>query len=573
MFRMRTALLAIAFVLSLFAARLFQLQGVDANAYAAMAEAEGSRLVTLHAARGRILDRNGYELASSVDAVAITADPTMTADDATRIAAVLADTLHLDYFATVDKLRTPNTQFVYLARRIPTWRADTMFAALDAAGLAGVFSERDPLRTYPESRAVSNLVGIVGEDDDGNGSSGLELQFDGILRGSDGEATYVNSPGGEQIPMAGSSVQPAVDGQDIVTTLDRDLQFYASMRLAEQVRATGSDWGAAVTIDVRTGQIFQFAQYPSFNPGRTSNLDIGATTNRGVQFVYEPGSVQKVFTFAAMADQGEVTPRTRFTVPGELHVDGYEINDDWEHGSIRLTATGALAKSSNIATILASRRITEEQLGGYLRDFGLGQKTGIGLPGESNGILAAPDTWSSAQAATVAFGQGLSVTALQMAAGVSAIANGGEYIAPTLVSGYGQPDGSVEDAAAPLTRRVVSERAARMVATMMTAVTQEGGTAPAAAIPGYLVAGKTGTAQRAAETGGYAPGERTISFAGFAPADDPRFMTYVVLDNPSDGSYGGTGAGPVFRDIMTMVLERYSVAPTGRRPHDIPLEW
>lgn len=571
MFRMRVALLAIAFVLSLFAARLFQLQGLDANAYAAMAEAEGSREVTLHAARGRILDRNGNELASSVDAVAITADPTMTADDATRIAAVLADTLQLDYFATVEKLRTPDTQFVYLARRIPTWRADTMFAALEGAGLAGVFSERDPLRTYPESRSVSNLLGLV--DASGAGSSGLERQFDDILRGTDGEATYVNSPGGEQIPMAGSSVRAAVDGQDIVTTLDRDLQFYASTRLAEQVEATGSDWGTAITIDVRTGQIFQFAQYPSFNPGRTADLDIDDTANHGVEFVYEPGSVQKIFTFAAVADQGKVRPRTRFVVPPAIHVDGFEINDHDDHGTIRLTATGAIAKSSNLATIRASRRIEREQLHEYVRAFGLGEKTGIGLPGESSGILDDPQNWSDAQAATIAFGQGLSVTALQMAAGVSAIANGGQYIAPTVVSGYGQPDGSVQDAAPPLIRRVVSEHAAETVATMMTAVTQEGGSAPDAGIPGYLVAGKTGTSQRAATDGGYEAGGRTISFAGFAPADEPRFMTYVVLDNPQDGSFGGTGAGPVFRDVMSMALEIYDVAPSGQRPRRIPLEW
>jgi len=571
MFRMRTALLAIGFVLSLFAGRLFQLQGVDANAYAAMAAAEGTREVTLHAARGEILDRNGNELASSVDAVAITADPTMTADDATRIAAFLARTLDLDYFTAVEKLRTPDTQFVYLARRVPTWRADEMFDALYDAGLAGVFSERDPLRTYPESSAVSNLVGLVGEG--GAGSSGLEQQFDDVLHGTDGEATYVNSPGGEQIPMAGSRVNPAVDGQSIVTTLDRDLQFYASKRLAQQVRQTGSDWGAAITIDVQTGQIFAFAQSPTFNPGRTSELDIEATTNRGIQYVYEPGSVQKVLTFAAVADQGQITPFTRLRVPGAIHIDGFELNDDWAHGTIGLTATGAIAKSSNLATIGASRRISREQLAAYLRDFGLGSATGVELPGESNGILAPHDDWSDAQAATIAFGQGLSVTAMQMAAAVAAIANDGEYIAPTLVAGYGQPDGSVLAAPAPTTRQVISPRAARMVTRMMTAVTREGGTAPAAAIPGYLVAGKTGTAQRAAETGGYAPGERTISFAGFAPADDPRFMTYVVLDNPQDGSFGGTGAAPVFHDIMSMALQRYGVAPTGHRASRIRLEF
>lgn len=571
-FRLRVFLLVIAFIMSLFAARLFQLQGVDANAYASMAQAEGTRSVTLHAARGQILDRTGAELASSVDAVAITADPTLTADTATAIAAILTEELGLDYFDTVDRLRTTDTRFVYLARRIPTWKAERAYDRLDAAGLGGVLRERDPLRSYPETDVAANLVGIV--DATGRGSSGLEQEFDDVLAGVDGEATYVTAPSGEHIPMADKTVTESQDGTTLVTTIDRDLQWYSDRRLAAQVRGSGAEWGVAITVDVRTGEIYQFSQVPSFDPNRLSDLDLDRVRNRGLQDVYEPGSVQKVLTFAALLDAGEVTPTTKLRVPGAIYRDGFEINDYDDRTELaRMTTTGALARSSNTGTIVASEGMSDQQLGGYLRSFGLGEPTGVGLPGESGGILADPDTWSDAQRATITFGQSLSTTALQVTAAVAAIANDGEYVAPQLVSGLRRDDGTVEPARAPERHRVVSEQAARDVARMMTAVTEEGGTGPQGAIPGYLVAGKTGTSQRANPAGGYYASGTTVSYAGFAPADDPRFTTYVVIDNPTDGSGGGTGAGPVFHDIMSTVLQKYSVPPTGARYDRIPLSW
>lgn len=570
--RLRIFLLVIAFVLSLFAARLFQLQGVDANAYASMAQAEGTRSVTLHAARGKILDRDGAELASSADAVAITADPTITADTATRIAAVLAQELGLDYFGTVEKLRTPDTRFVYLARRVPTWKAERAYDRLDAEGLGGVLRERDPLRTYPESDVAANLVGIVNAA--GDGSSGLELAFNDLLQGTDGEATYVTAPSGEHIPMADKTVTESQDGTTLVTTIDRDLQWYADRRLAQQVQASGAEWGVAITVDARTGEIYQFSQVPSFDPNRLADLDLDAVRNRGLQDVYEPGSVQKILTFAALLDAGLVSPTSKLMVPGVIEKDEFEINDYDDRTELaRMTSTGALARSSNLGTIVAAEQMPDEQLDGYLRSFGLGEPTGVGLPGESGGILAEPETWSDAKRATITFGQGLSATALQMTAAVAAIANDGEYVAPRLVSGLRREDGTVEPAPAPQRHRVVSEQTARDVARMMTAVTEEGGTGPQGAIPGYLVAGKTGTSQRADPAGGYYPSGATVSYAGFAPADDPRFVTYVVIDNPQDGSGGGSGAGPVFHDIMSTVLQRYSVPPTGARYDRIPLAW
>jgi cell division protein FtsI (penicillin-binding protein 3) len=281
-----------------------------------------------------------------------------------------------------------------------------------------------------------------------------------------------------------------------------------------------------------------------------------------------------VLTFAALADAGEVTPRTRIAVPGALWIDGHEVNDNWPHGLLRLTAAGVIAKSSNLGTVLASRRISDELLYDYLRSFGLGEPTGVGLPGESGGILPPPQGWADINHATIAFGQGLSVTVLQMAAAVGAVANGGTYVQPSLVSGFVRPDGTTTPASAPATHQAVSERAAATVTRMMEAVTTEGGTAPLAAIPGYRVAGKTGTAQRVdPETGAYVDGQNTISFAGFAPADAPRFVTYVVLDNPRPGSTGGASAAPVFADVMSMLLQRYGVPPTGTKPPSDRLVW
>lgn len=571
-FRLRICFLVIAFVLSLFAARLFQLQGIDANAYAARAVAEGSSTVDLHAARGEIVDRNGTPLATSLDAVSISADPSMTAKKAPQIATVLVDVLGVDYFETLDKLRKPKSRFVYLARKVPTWEADRAQAELRKAKLAGVFTEPDSLRTYPGDTLAANLIGLVGSD--GKGSAGLERQFEKKLSGKDGKATYEVSPDGERIPLADNTVVEPKVGIGVKTTIDRDLQWYADRRLAEAVKSSRSGWGAAITMDVKTGQILQLSQLPTFNANKPSSISGEDINARGVQNVYEPGSVQKVVTMAALADKGLITPTTKIKVPAKLDIDDFEIGDAWDHGTIKLTATGVIAKSSNLGTVLASQRMSDKQMYAYLKKFGYGSKTGIELPGESKGILKKPELWSRANHATIAFGQGISVTSMQMMGAVGAIANGGTYVQPNLVSGYVAADGSQTAAPAPQTRRVVSNASASMVTTMMEAVVRDGGTAPKAQIPGYRVAGKTGTAWRVdPDTGRYVRGENTVSFMGFAPADKPRFVTYVVLDNPRSSASGGGSAAPVFRDIMSSALQRYGVPPTGVRPTKPPLQW
>lgn len=268
-----------------------------------------------------------------------------------------------------------------------------------------------------------------------------------------------------------------------------------------------------------------------------------------------------------------MTPRTRLRVPGAMTFDGFTVGDYWEHGMLSLTATGVLSESSNLGTIRAAENLNSRDLEPYLRSFGLGEPSGIGLPGESAGILAPSDTWSDITRANILFGQGLSVTAVQMAAAVNTVANDGVYVAPSLVAGRVAPDGTVTPATEPESHRVVSPRAATQLQQMMEAVTAPDGTAPAAAIPGYRVSGKTGTAQRVSDSGGYDSSATVVSFAGFAPADDPRFSMYIVLDSPDPGVGGGTGAAPIFRDVMGFALQRYAVAPSGTRAPRLATEW
>lgn len=572
MLRLRVGFILIAMVVSVFGARLFQLQGIDPKAYAARAEAAGLQTVGLPATRGSILDRNGEPLAESADGLMLVADPTLTAANAQEIAKIVARRTDADYFEVLDRLRRPDTQFQYLARRVPATQARAVITELDEAGYDGVDTARDPVRSYPANDVAANIVGFIGGE--GKALEGFELFFDDTLAGKDGTATY-ETGGGQRLPLGENSVVEPVDGSDLTLTLDRDVQWYTQRVLRQAVEGSGAESGGAVVLDSRTGETLALADYPTFDanaPLLSDNKDLRTQSLIGP---YEPGSVEKVLTAAALLDAGKVTPRTRITVPGKLMRSGYPIGDYWDHGKLRLTMTGVLAKSSNIGTILAADEFSPEELHGYLSDFGLGRPTGVGVPHETSGILPPWESWSQINQDTISFGQGLSVGMLQMAAAVNTIANGGVRVDPSLVKGtatnrYGATVGSDTSTA----RRVISAKAARQTARMMEAVTDpEEGTAPAAAIEGYRVAGKTGTAQRVGKKCGCYDGTYTVSFAGFAPADDPRFLVYVVVHDPKNGGGGGSVGGPAFHKIMTYLLRKYAVPPTGAPAPDDPLEW
>ncbi len=570
--RLRAGLIAITVLLTVFGARLFQIQGVDAASYAERAGTSGLVTVDLPAERGSILDRNGQPLAESVSGLMLVADPQTTGPNAEVIAKILADELDLDYFDQVDRL-TPDdetTRFVYLAREVPSTLATRVIEKLRSQQLGGVDTRPDPLRSYPAGDVGGNLVGFLGED--GKPLAGLELAFDGDLAGTDGHETY-EVGGGNRIPLGNRSKVDPVDGRDLSLTIDRDVQWYAQKTLCATVERYAGTWGAAVVMDTETGELLALADCPTVDPVEPGRTKKDSRGSRAVADVYEPGSVQKVLTFAGLLDAGEVSPETRLTVPSQLDIYDRTIKDWFEHGTLRLTAAGVLAKSSNIGTAMAAEEQTPEELRGYLEAFGLGSPTQLGLPAEGAGSVPSLEDWNTLTQAQVAFGQGLSVNAVQMAAAVNTLANGGLRVSPSLVEGR-RTNGAGAEVGTGTTKveRVVSAEAARETTRMMELVTGKQGSAPNAAIPGYRVAGKTGTAQQAG-TNGYANGYKAVSFGGFAPADDPRFTVYVVVSDPKNGGSGAGTAAPVFRQLMTHVLQRYGVPPTGEREASYPLWW
>ncbi|GAA3535374.1 cell division protein FtsI [Aeromicrobium panaciterrae] len=572
--RLRFCLAVVVGVFGLFAARLFQIQGLDASAYAAQAVTAGTKKSTVPAPRGEILDRNGVSLAASVDGMTLTADPTMTSANAPRIARLLVEELgdQIDYFETIDKLRTAKSHFVYLVRDIPAWTATKTLKAISDAGFTGVFSEKESLRTYPGGKLAANLLGYTNAA--GKGVAGIEQQYDDVLTGIDGSSTYEVSPTGQRIPMADSAVTEMVPGRDVTTTIDRDLQWYADQRLADAVKASSADWGLAITMDVKTCQIVQMSQAPTFNADDQTGMKDFNTVSRAVSNVYEPGSVMKTITMAALADQGKIAADTPIVVPSGVTIDKFKIGDYWKHGTLHLTAAGVIAKSSNLGTLVAAQKMSDETMHKYLAKFGFGQQSGVGLPGESKGILAPASKWTKANHATISFGQGIAVTAMQMMRADGAIANDGMMCNPSVVSSYVDDNGKKKAVESPAAHRVVSKKAAATVTRMMEAVTAKDGTAPAAAIKGYRVAGKTGTAWAVDPvTGRYVRGQNVVSFMGFAPADNPRFLTYIVLDRPYSNAGGGSTAAPVFHDVMSMALERFGVAPTGSKSPRVPQTW
>lgn len=570
-FRLRAGFVLIAMVLSVFGARLVQLQGVDPGSYAAMAAAEGTVEVVLPAERGDILDRNGEPLADSVDGLMVVADPAQTTDTAAETARFLSERLSVDYIDTLARLRARGSRFEYVARRVPSTLANDVIKEAEARGIKGLSTRRDPVRTYPAHDVAANLLGFVGTD---QAFGGLEQAFDTYLSGKDGTARY-EVGGGNRIPLGTNEVTKAVDGADLTTTIDRDLQFYTQRVLRAAVVDARGDSGVAIIMDSRTGEILADADYPTYDaadPADYPDTDRGART---LSEPYEPGSVEKVLTLSSLIDAGRMTARTKFTVPGSLARQDRVIHDYFEHGDIRLTLAGILAKSSNIGTVLAADRFKQGELRAYLNAFGLGQKTELGPESESRGILPDPSLWTSQTEDRIAFGQALSVTPVQMVTAVNTIANGGVRVSPSLIKGTAtRDDGTEFGTDTSTTRRVVSAHAARQTTLMMERVVDpDDGVAPGARVEGYRVAGKTGTAQRVSPECKCYDGTFTVSFGGFAPSDDPRFTIYIAIQNPRNGGGGGSVAGPVFSELMNFTLHRYGVAPTKSKATVLPVTW
>jgi cell division protein FtsI (penicillin-binding protein 3) len=550
--RRRAAAVLVTVLVSLvgLSLRLVWVQGVRASDYSALARAQRVRKIDLSAQRGTIYDRAGRELAMSVPARTVYANPRQIPDkDGT--ARILSPLLGPPPQQLYERLSRPKG-FVYLARRIEVDRAKQ----IEALKLIGVGTIVEPRRVYPGSRLAANVVGYVGED--GEGLAGLEEGFESLLKGHAGLRVLEQDPQGRPIPQGQSREQPPEPGADVVLTLDRDIQFAAENALAEAVASTGAKGGTVVVIRPRTGEVLAMASAPTFDPNDPHGVDPETTRNRAVTDIYEPGSANKVVTAAAALETGVVTAETKFGVPAVITVAGHQFHDAHGHAAKSMTFKDIIAESSNVGTIQAGLRLGRDRLYEYLRKFGYGRTTALGFPGEAPGMLPQPGRWSGTSLPTMAIGQGLSVTALQIVRVLATVANDGVMVEPRLVSGWVDRDGTMHRAPESRSARVLQPSTAATLRAILERATTDG-TGTAAQIPGYTVAGKTGTAQKATPHGyqGY-----MASFIGFVPSTSPELAIGAVLDDPSP-IWGGVVSAPIFRQVGQAALRILRVPPTG----------
>jgi cell division protein FtsI (penicillin-binding protein 3) len=574
--RLRFALVAALVVFTVFGGRLFQLQGLDASALAAKALASRSITEPLPAHRGDILDTTGAVLATTVERRNITVDQRLVSqylirDDVPNArkgvagaARVLSPVLRLSVPALVKKL-SGDRRFGYVVKGV----APNVWREVARLGIPGLFSEQASRRTYSNGQVAASVIGFLGKD--GTPLSGIERTENGLLQGTDGKLTYEQGRNGQQIATGLSSETEPVAGRSVQLTIDRDLAWKAQEALARQVKLTGARSGQAVILDTRNGDVLALADAPTFNANAPGAAPAADRENRTLIDVFEPGSTSKVITAAAALEEHKVKPGTRLKVDGTIRRGGKTFHDSHQHAVENLTFAGVLAKSSNVGTIRVGEKLSPATMHDYLTRFGLGSPTGVGLP-ESRGILAPAREWSNSQRYTVLFGQGLSVTALQSASVFATIANNGVRVTPRLIKATTDAEGRMKALPAAKKTRVVSAKTAKQLRLILESVVGDDGTAVEASIPGYRVAGKTGTAQ-AYDDKCHCYAGYTASFVGMAPADDPRLVVAVFLQQPVRGYYGGTVAAPVFQEVMTYALAREGVAPSGTKAPRVPLDW
>jgi cell division protein FtsI (penicillin-binding protein 3) len=451
-------------------------------------------------------------------------------------------------------------RFVYLARRVDL----DVARRIDRLGLPGIGLLDESKRHYPAGGLGSQVVGFVGVDD--VGLAGLELEYDELLAGRPGEMVVEQDPAGRPIPQGERKMEPPSAGADLVLTIDRDLQYQAQRALAASVQANQAKGGSVVIMDPATGEILAMATYPWFDANRFSEAAPEVIRNRAVTDVYEPGSVNKVITAAGALEEGIIGLREVLRVPDHHLLGDKVFHDAHPHPVERMTLADVIAQSSNIGTIMVADRLGKERLDAYLRRFGFGEETKLRFPGEADGILLDADDWWVTSMGTIPIGQGIAVTPLQMLSVYATVANEGVRVEPTLVRGHVEPGGRFVRSREPVRRRVVSVQTARILTRMLAHAVREG-TGQAAEIPGYWVAGKTGTARKPLEDAlGYSD-RYVASFLGFAPARHPRVVVAAILDEPVT-VYGGIAAAPLFREVTRFALAHLQVAP--ERPPRVP---
>ncbi|WP_052462622.1 peptidoglycan D,D-transpeptidase FtsI family protein [Nigerium massiliense] len=570
--RIRVLLIVAAMLFSLCGARAIQVQVLDPGGIAD--EAAKQYLVTrpIEAERGTITDRNGQVMAFTEDTVNIVADPTMIAtngkepetmrdEDRKRaqeapaaIAAVVAKYTGRDAGDIEGRLRNTTVRYTILAPQVTASTYAAVNAELEKDGWVGVFKERNPRRNYPMGTVASNVLGFMSQ---GEGAGGLEFSLQKQLAGTPGKESYQNSPNG-RVPLGAQTMTPAVDGEDVQLSIDSSLNWAVEQRLAQAVTENKANWGIAIVMDVKTGRLLALANSPSFNsnePGKAKTPDLG---NRAITNVYEPGSTMKVLTLSALLDAGLTNPDEVTDVPPSIKVGDNEVKDAFKHQDIQLTTRGILVRSSNIGTIELARRMDKATTADYLRRYGLGAKTGLGLPGEASGRIPSA-TMPDYTRDGIAFGTSLSVTSVQMAAAVAGVMNGGVYTAPTIIESTTGTDGKRVEAPLGQTHRVISDTASLQMREMMEQMVIH--YKDKLSIPGYRTSAKTGTAWGIDPKTGKYKGLVT-SIIGAVPTEDPQILTYVVLGKDDRAGAGLGTAGPVYKDIMSLAIPRYGIKPS-----------
>ncbi|MGU3501957.1 peptidoglycan D,D-transpeptidase FtsI family protein [Mycobacterium sp. C31M] len=580
-FRHRAGNVVIFLVLVVAAAQLFNLQ--ISNAAGLRAEAAGQLKVTdvQQAVRGSIVDRNNDKLAFTIEARALTFQPVRirkqleeeqakNPEDAPdpdarlrEIAADIATRLNNrpDAKTLLAKLTSKDT-FAYLARAVDPAIADAITTKFPEVG-----SERQDIRQYPGGSLAANIVG--GIDWDGHGLLGLEDSLDAKLAGTDGSVTYDRGSDGVMIPGSMRNRHEAVDGATIQLTLDDDIQFYVQQQVQQAKDLSGAGNVSAVVLDAKTGEVLAMSNDNTFDPsqdvGRQGNRQMG---NPAVSSPFEPGSVNKIVTAATAIEMGLTNPDEVLSVPGSIDMGGVTVKDAWNHGVDQYTTTGVFGKSSNVGTLMLAQRFGPEKFAEMLEKFGLGARTGIELPGESAGLVPPMDQWSGSSFANLPIGQGLSMTLLQMTGMFQAIANDGVRMPPRIIKSTIAADGTETAEEAPEGIRVVSADTAAKVRNLLRATVQrdprgvQQGTGWQAAVDGYQIAGKTGTAQQInPNCGCYYDDHYWITFAGMAPSDNPRYVIGIMADNPARTADGlpGTSMAPLFHHIASWLLQRENV--------------
>ncbi len=547
--RLLLAVLTLAFAGLLL--RATWLQGVRAASLARLGQTQHRETVTLPASRGTIYDRTGVELGLGERATTVYANPKQIVNP--QAAAVAVErTLGLDASRVEPELGDRSRGFVYVERQADPAQA----AALQRLKLPGFGFYPEERRSYPQGSVASQVLGYVGID--GNGLAGLELQFDHQLAGHSGQETIVKDPADRVIDL--QQQQPERPGRDVFLTLDHSIQANAEEVLRQTVEKWHAKSASAVVLDPRTGAVLGMAVQPGYNANRYPSAPRDLQRNRTVTDTYEPGSTFKLVTVAAALSEHLVSPSTRFTLPYSLKVADRVIHDAEPRGTVNYSVAQILAHSSNIGAIELAEMVGRTRLSSWISRFGFGRATGIDYPGESPGIVLPPDKWSGSTIGNVPIGQGIAVTPVQMAAAYAAIANRGVWSRPHLVdhvSGSGRPS--------LYRRRLVSPVVASQLMLMLKDVVAEG-TGTYAAMPGYQVAGKTGTAQKPDSHGGYATGRYVASFVGIVPASRPRLVILVMVDEPQNAIWGGVVAAPAFQQIARFDLQYLEVppdAPTG----------